>query len=341
MRALRAPHAAIILIAIILVCAALISASVVFAPLALALFAIALMWPLQSRLESILPKLIALLICMCVILFGFVLFGWLIVWAFSRVARAAVADVARFQAVYEQIADWFNQHGAVVGSIWSEHFNVGWLLRAVQNVGVRLNSITSFSIVALVYILLGLLEVTAFKAKIEKLEKRKTADVLLEGSRITSQKIRRYMLVRTQMSVVTGGLVFIFAYLTGLPLAKEWGVLAFVLNYVPFIGPLIATFFPTLFAAIEFQTWQATLGVFAALNLIQFVVGSYIEPRFSGSALSISPALVLFSIFFWTYMWGLFGAFIGVPITLALLTFCSLHDRTRWIAALLGGDEAL
>jgi predicted PurR-regulated permease PerM len=263
------------------------------------------------------------------------------IWAFSRVARAAVTDVARFQAVYDRLAEWLNHHGVVIGSIWSEHFNVGWLLRTVQNLSVRLNSITSFSIVALVYILLGLLEVAAFRMKIERMENRGAANVLLQGSIITSRKIGRYMFVRTQMSVVTGGLVFAFAYLTGLPLAKEWGVLAFVLNYIPFLGPLIATIFPTLYAAVEFQTWQATLGVFVGLNAIQFIVGSYMEPRVSGNALSISPFLVLFSIFFWTFMWGLFGAFIGVPITIAVLTFCSMHDETRWIAGLLGGEKSI
>ena len=74
------------------------------------------------------------------------------------------------------------------------------------------------------------------------------------------------MFVRTQMSVITGVLVFCSRTPSGLPLAKEWGVLAFVLNYIPFLGPLIATLFPTLYAAVEFQTWQATLGVFVGLE---------------------------------------------------------------------------
>jgi AI-2 transport protein TqsA len=76
--------------------------------------------------------------------------------------------------------------------------------------------------------------------------------------------------------------------------------------------------------------------VFACLNLIQFVVGSYVEPRVAGSAVAVSPFLVLFAVFFWTFMWGLFGAFIGVPITIALLTYCAQHASSRWLADLLG-----
>jgi predicted PurR-regulated permease PerM len=165
---------------------------------------------------------------------------------------------------------------------------------------------------------------------------RVVAGVLLRGSVETAAKLHRYMVVRTVMSLITGGLVWAFATAVGLPLAAEWGFIAFSLNYIPFLGPLIATVFPTVFAMTEFGSWQAVLAVFACLNLIQFVVGSYIEPRAAGSALSMSPVLVLFSVFFWSYLWGIFGAFIGVPITIALLTFCAQHPASLWVAELFG-----
>jgi AI-2 transport protein TqsA len=114
-------------------------------------------------------------------------------------------------------------------------------------------------------------------------------------------------------------------------------VIAFVLNYIPFIGPFIATLFPTLLAMTQFESWLAVFGVFACLNIIQFVVGSYIEPRVAGTMLSISPVMVLFAIFSWTFLWGLFGTFIGVPIAIAILTFCAQHPSSRWVADLLGG----
>ena len=81
------------------------------------------------------------------------------------------------------------------------------------------------------------------------------------------------------MSLATGVLVWALASLAGLQFAREWGIIAFALNYIPFIGPFIATVFPTLFALAQFASWQAALAVFACLNVIQFVIGSYIEPR--------------------------------------------------------------
>ena len=90
----------------------------------------------------------------------------------------------------------------------------------------------------------------------------------------------------------------------------------------------------------QFGSWQAVLGVFVCLNIIQFVIGSYVEPRVSGNVLSISPMVVLFAVFFSTFLWGLYGAFIGVPIAIAALTFCGHYPSARWIAELLGGPAA-
>jgi AI-2 transport protein TqsA len=328
-----------VIIAIILAVAALSTASSVFAPVAFALFIIALIWPLQQMLQGVLPRLLALAISLFVMVVAFVAFGSLIAWAFGRVGRWIVSDIGRFQAFYEQVTLWLEGHGIAVASVWSENFSTAWILRMVQTISGRLNSTMSFWLVVLVYVLLGLLEVEDFGRKLRGMRNRTVGELLLNGSIATAAKIRRYMLVRTLMSVITGLLVWVFARSVGLPLAAEWGFIAFLLNYVPFMGPLVATVFPTLFAMTQFGSWQAVIAVFACLNLIQFIVGSYIEPRVAGNALAISPASVLFSVFFWTYLWGVFGAFIGVPITIALITFCALHPSSRWLAELLGAPQ--
>lgn len=327
------------IVAAVLVTAAVAYASRVFAPLAAAVFIIAIVWPIQKRLQSWMPKLAALAITIIVTVAVCVGFASLAAWGFGRVGRSLVADSARYQALYATVVAWLDGHGISVAGLWAEHFNVGWLLRATQQVTTRVNTTLSFWVIALIYVMLGLLEVESMRQRIERLDNRIAARVLLDGSTATAAKFRKYLLVRTQMSAVTGLLVGVFAGITGLPFAFEWGVIAFVLNYIPFIGPFIATLFPTLLAMTQFESWPAVLGVFVCLNVIQFVVGSYIEPRVAGNMLSISPVIVLFAIFLWTFLWGLFGTFIGVPITLAMLTFCAAHPSSRWIADLLGGSD--
>src|SRR3984893_12813793 len=327
------------IIAAVLLAAAAAQASTVFAPLALALFVIAIVWPLQHRLQSRMPQLPALAITMVVTLAVCLAFASLAAWGFGRVGRSLVADAARYQALYDTMVTWLDGHGVSVAGLWAEHFNVAWLLRATQHIAGRVNTTLSFWLIALVYVVLGLLEVDDIRRKVEAFDNHEAARVLHAGSTATAEKFRKYLLVRTQMSVMTGVLVGFFAWIVGLPFAIEWGVIAFALNYIPFIGPFIATLFPTLLAMTQFDSWQTVLGVFVCLNIIQFVVGSYAEPRVSGTMLSISPMVVLFAIFFWTFLWGLFGTFIGVPITLAILTFCDQHPSSRWIADLLGGPK--
>jgi len=327
------------IVAAVAVAFAAYEAASVFAPLAIALFTIGIVWPLQDRLQTRMPKLAALAITLIVTIVVCLAFASLAVWGFGRVARSLVADAPRYQALYENMVRWLDDHGVSVAGVWAEHFNVGWLLHATQRVAGRINVTLRFWLIALVYVILGLLEVGEIRRKIEALGNREVTRVLLDGSAATAVKFRKYLLVRTQMSALTGLFVGLFAWVAGLQFAAEWGVIAFVLNYIPFIGPFVATLFPTLLAMTHFGSWQAILAVFVGLNVIQFTVGSYIEPLVSGGILSISPFVVLFAIFFWTFLWGLIGTFIGVPITLAALTFCNQHPSSRWVADLLGRRE--
>jgi predicted PurR-regulated permease PerM len=162
---------------------------------------------------------------------------------------------------------------------------------------------------------------------------------MLEATQSISSKFRKYLLVRTFASILTGLVVWAFAWALDIELAAAWGVIAFALNYIPVLGPLIATVLPTLFTAAQFESWQMATYVFLGLNTIQFIIGSYLEPRFSGSALAISPFIVVLAVFFWTFLWGIPGAFIGVPVTIAMLSACELNPSTRWIATLLSGPS--
>ena len=325
--------------AAILVITALNFSGPVLAPLAFALLIIAIIWPVQKRLQMWLPKLVALALIMLGTVVVVTEFTSLITWSFGRVGRFVINDSSRYQILYGQVAEWLEGHGIAVAGLWAEHFNVAWMIGLFRDLTIRMNDMLSFSVVMLTYVILGVLEVDTIAAKLGAAETGEFGNVLLAGATKTAAKFRRYMLVRTLMSVATGLLVWGFAAAVGLELAAEWGMIAFALNYIVFIGPLIATVFPTLFAIAQFGSLEMAVVVFVCLNLIQFIVGSYFEPRVAGGALAISPFLVLFAVFFWTFLWGISGAFIGVPIVIAALTLCEQHPSTRWIADLLDGSE--
>jgi AI-2 transport protein TqsA len=323
----------------VLLFAGLYFARSILAPVAFSLFVIAIVWPLQRILETRVPRLLALVATLVVTLLVIAVLGYLIVWSFGTVGRWVIDNALRFQALYLQWTDWLEEHGILVTSFLVENFNAGWLIRAVQEIGGRLQGLVTFVVITFVFTALGLLEVDIARKNIETLSNKEAAQTILQASTLIADKFQRYMLVRSAMSVLTGLVVWAFALLAGLELATAWGLIAFVLNYIPFIGPLVATVFPTIFALVQFGSWQLAAIVFLALNLIQFLIGSYLEPRIAGAALSLSPFVVLFAVFFWAFLWGVPGAFLGVPIVIAALTLCEQRESTRWIAALLSGRE--
>ena len=314
-------------------------ADALIAPVACALFIIALAWPLQKRLQSRLPQLLALAIVVTLVVLVFTVFASVVAWGFGRVARSLIAEAPRLQALSEQATAWLESQGIAVAGLWADHFNMRWVIGAMQILSARVNVMISFWIVVLIYVLLGLLEVGPLARRIPAIVSSETARVLLTGGERTAAKLRRFLFIRTIMSVATGLVVYLFSLALGLQLATEWGVIAFTLNFIPFIGPFVATLMPTFYALAQFESLYSALFVFACLNLIQFAIGSDVEPRVAGKALALSPFLVLFSVFLWMFLWGLFGAFIGVPIAIAVLTFCAQAPSTRWVAELLGAPD--
>jgi AI-2 transport protein TqsA len=335
-----AAKASLVLIALVVLHVAAYFARPILAPVTFAIFIVAVVWPLQASLQKRMPSLLALVLTLLATFAALAALAYMVVWAFGHVAQWLIANTARFQALYGQAVDWLEGHGIAVKSLVETGFSPAWITGAVREIGGQGYGVLSFFIVAFAFLVLGLLEVDIARANIGRLDNPRLRQSLLGPATEISLKFQKYMGVRTLMSLLTGAVVWGFALIAGMELATAWGVIAFVLNYIPFIGPLIATVFPTLFALAQFESWNLAIIVFACLNAIQFFIGSYLEPRVAGASLSLSPFMVLFAVFFWSFLWGIAGAFIGVPILIAALTICGEHDSTRWIAVLMAGGKA-
>jgi AI-2 transport protein TqsA len=317
---------------------ALFFASAVFVPVAFSLFAMAIVWPFQNRLQKFLPKGLALVATVLVTLVVLVTLSSVIAWGGGQIAHWLTANFDRVQALYASSTLWLEQHDIFVASIVSERFDVGWLLRLFQQIALRLNGLIGFSLLILIFLTMGLLEAGAFAKNLRAIGDGPNGARLIDAGVKTARKIRRFMLVRSLASLLTGFIVWLVALAVGLELAAAWGVMSFALNYIPFLGPLIATILPTLFAFAQTGSWELAVVVLAALTVVQFLIGSYLEPLFTAKTLVISPFFVVFSVFFWSFLWGLPGTLIGVPIAIAGLTICAEYPASRWIAVLLSGQ---
>jgi AI-2 transport protein TqsA len=138
--------------------------------------------------------------------------------------------------------------------------------------------------VTFVFVILGLLEVEPVAHRLRRIGNGQFGVAAIDSATEIAARLQTYMLVRLGMSVLTGLAFWAFAALDGIELQREWGVIAFVLNFIPFIGSFVATLLPALFAAAQFESLYAAFVIFIVLNILQFVIGSYLslaslEPR--------------------------------------------------------------
>ena len=192
---------------------------------------------------------------------------------------------------------------------WSDHFNSAWVLRNVQGLATHLNTTFAFWLVVLVGFMLGLLEVDDVRRKLETLKERTAARVLLAGSTKIAAKFRRYMLIRTAMSRITGVMVWLLGDIVGTATRRRMGRHRIHAELYPLHRPLRRYRVPNAVRIDAIRVLAKCTRRTRMPECIQFAIGSYIEPRVAGGALAISPFIVLFSILLWTYLWGLFGGF--------------------------------
>ncbi len=329
------PGWSVVVIALVLLLLLLHWSQPVTAPLAYAILLIAAAAPVRRCLECSVPRWLALLATM--LLFAAVLGVLVAVLAYA--ASAAIEGIGQhathIESTYRAAVRWVEDQGIAASAPLAEQIDMARILALAQSAIGGIHVVLAFVALTLVFLVLGLIEADEYRAKVHAGWRGLDGEKILWAIDETGRKFRRYLLVRTFVSALTGVLTWGFALLVGLEFAAIWGLLAFVLNYIPFIGSVIAVAPPVLFAIAQLQSWEATLLVLAGMSAIQFTIGNYVDPRLEGRALAVSPLVVVFSIFAWALVWGVPGAFIGVPMTIAIITFCEPFERTRWVARLL------
>jgi len=151
-----------------------------------------------------------------------------------------------------------------------------------------------------------------------------------------SRQIRTYLWMKTVISIATGGVFGLAAWLLGVDFALIWGFLAFLLSYIPTLGAIISTVPPAALCFLQFDNiWWA---VFSALTLtfIQFVSGNIVEPKIMGDRMNLNVITILLSLFLWGLIWGLPGMLLAVPITAAVNIIFANVPRLRPVSILLG-----
>ena len=305
-------------------------------PLAFAVFLIALSWPLQEKLARRLPRWASLVLTVLVLLATLGVFLGALAWSADLMAARLPQYAGKLRQVYDQIQGSLGGYGLSLPDLGAgAGGEIGkTVLHAVYGSA-------SLILLVLALTILGLVEVGSFRAKAARAfrDPRHGRDLLASAHAI-SEKFQRYLWARTIAAVLQGVAVALLAWILGLDLAPVWGLLAFLLNYIPTLGSVLAVVPPALFALVQFDSLGRALGVLAAMSVLQLVMGNYLDPLIQGKLLKLSPVVVLVSIVFWGWIWGIPGALLGVPIMVGVVIACDHYPATRWIARLLVADPA-
>ncbi|GBE16067.1 AI-2 transport protein TqsA [bacterium BMS3Abin14] len=193
-------------------------------------------------------------------------------------------------------------------------------------------------IIFLVFILLGN-PYLRFKIK-KALSDENAGKVTLIINTISSQ-FSRYLVMQFIISLVTGVLVWLSLTVIGVDFAVTWGALAFLLNFIPTIGSIISAVPPILLAFIQFfPAFWPGVATLAALLTIHMIIGGAVAPKVVGDRLNLSPVVILLSLLFWGWLWGIIGALLSVPIASAVKILCENVEELKPISIMMGSGKA-
>ncbi|MCL4109297.1 UNVERIFIED_CONTAM: hypothetical protein GTU68_019725 [Idotea baltica] len=164
----------------------------------------------------------------------------------------------------------------------------------------------------------------------------------LRGFQNSSRDIGKYLTIKTGVSALTGLLAWGSCSALNVEFPEMWGLVAFLFNFIPAIGSIIAAIPPILLALIESGFWPA-FGVLICFLVINVAIGNFLEPMLLGDRFGISTVMVIFSVLVWGYIWGPVGMFLAVPLTMMIKVLLDSSHDLRWISVLMGkkSDENL
>ena len=324
------------LAAVVIIVAGLKAASSLFVPFLLAGFitllcAPALFWMRDRGLPTPLALIVVLLG-----LFGIgALFGGLMSTSINEFTRSLPSYQARFGRVVAGFMARLAELGIDFGASPDEAnpFDPQAALGLVGNLAGNLGTLLNNAFLIFLTVCFMLLEASSFPQKVRSA----FGDSPEMEARMTEigDSIRRYLGIKTLTSMLTGFLAYGLLLVIGVKFAPLWGLVAFLLNFVPAVGSVIAAI-PAIALALVDNSPQTALVVALCYGAINVSIGNFLEPRVMGDGMGLSPLIVVLSLVFWGWVMGPVGMVLAVPLTVILRISLGSQPSTQWAAVLLG-----
>ena len=325
--------------AIVIVVYGMQLAKVILVPFLIAVFlALITVRPMLWMQSKRVPSILAALLIVTMIMLLLALVGMILGNSIADFTAAIPAYQARLDTIVDRLVRFIAENLNTDESIESlgDMIDPGWAMGLVATILNSLKDVLTNTFLIIFTMIFILLEASSGKTKFEAAFGHRENS--LERPRIFLQNLGRYLGIKTLVSIATGFCAGLLTWSIGLDFPLLWAMLAFLLNYIPTIGSIIAAVPAVLLALVQLGPGAAgaTAIGFASINVI---FGNFLEPRLMGYGVGISPLIVFVGLVFWGWVFGPVGMLLSVPLTMTLKLALESDERTRWLAILLGSER--
>lgn len=269
------------------------------------------------------------------------IFIFFLLYSLGSIISSNIAKMVGRYDIYEQnFSTWVYKINHTFGielQVFLKNTDASMLLsNLVQPIVSALTSMVGNIFMVLIYMLFLFLEESNFDTKLKLISKneqqyRGISNILDE----LKYSISDYLGVKTLVSFITGALSAIALTIIGVDAPVFWGLIIFLLNYIPTVGSLVATLFPVVFCLLQFPDLTPAILTLVFVGAIQVLVGNVLEPKLVGSSMNLSALVTILALSLWGVIWGVMGMILSVPITVIMVIIFSKFEQTKNIAIML------
>jgi len=328
-------RALIVAAAVIVVIAGMKQSAPLIVPFLLSVFIAVISFPLMCKLQLAgLPKALSLMLVILLVVF--------IGAGFTLLVGSSITDFSRMMPIHQEritsewitILQWLDEHGIALTEELRDVIDPAAAVGLLSTILKGFGSVLTNAFLILLTVIFILVEAAGFTQKFMASHNKNEKAF----SEVFVEKVRNYMSMKTIISMITGFVIGTALWIIGVDYPLLWGVLAFMLNFVPNIGSIIAAVPAVMLTIVQLGAMPALL-VTSVYLVVNIIVGSVIEPKYMGKGLGLSTLVVFVSLVFWGWVLGPVGMLLSVPLTITVKLALDSKPETQWLGHLLGPVE--
>ena len=341
----KTANVAIVFIAFVIALFVMKSLSSVIIPIMIAIFLFVFVNPLLNKFDKArVPKTISMVLVLCFVLLIFLAFFYAffsilnvlmerekLLFYVQRISYLDSIVTAKLRQIFDMSVEDMPSILAWVNFDW-----YGILTSFVATASTKFISLLGDAMLIFLYLMFLILERATILPKLAVALPENKGKQLIDIVGRMNRQTSKYLLLKVLISGATGVMFYITSILAGVDFPLVWGVLAFLLNFIPTIGSIVVTVLAIFIAMVQFMPdWGRIVFVALLYIAIEMILGNIIDPKLQGVQLNISPLVILVSLAVWGYVWGPVGMFLAVPLTSMIQVVCSNIQALKPIAVIL------